>query len=50
MVLPPEIRPGNFTRLYQGARPKVDLKVSEFVKSTTFDPADFAIRSDGIDD
>ena len=34
--------------LMEPERPKVDRKVLEFVKSNTFDPADFTIRSDGV--
>jgi CRISP-associated protein Cas1 len=29
-------------------RLKIDRKVLEFVKSNTFDPADFTIRADGV--
>jgi CRISP-associated protein Cas1 len=29
-------------------RPATDRKVLEFIKAHVFDPADFAIRSDGV--
>lgn len=34
--------------LMEPERPQVDRKVLEFVKSNTFDPADFTIRYDGV--
>ena len=34
--------------LMEPERPKIDRAVSDFVKSTVFDPADFVIRSDGV--
>jgi CRISP-associated protein Cas1 len=34
--------------LMEPERPKIDRKVLDFVRTTVFDPADFAIRSDGV--
>jgi CRISP-associated protein Cas1 len=34
--------------LMEPERPKVDRAVIDFVKTIVFDPADFAIRSDGV--
>jgi CRISP-associated protein Cas1 len=34
--------------LMEPERPKVDRAVLDFIKKTTFDPADFSIRTDGV--
>jgi CRISP-associated protein Cas1 len=41
-------RPALVFDLMEPLRPVVDRKVLEFVKSNTFHPADFTIRSDGV--